>query len=62
MCQYLWRTLGYATATVQLSVPIIAALGGIFFLEETVSARLIFASLAITDGITLIIMEQRFGA
>ena len=34
-------------ATVQLSVPVIAALGGIVFLEETITLRLVLASVAI---------------
>jgi drug/metabolite transporter (DMT)-like permease len=46
-------------ATVQLSVPVIAALGGIFFLGETLTLRLIFASIAILGGIALVIFERR---
>lgn len=46
-------------ATVQLSVPVIAALGGIVFLGEPLSARLVFASLAILGGIALVILEKQ---
>ncbi len=45
-------------ATVQLSVPVIAALGGILFLGESVTLRLILASLAILGGIALVILEK----
>lgn len=46
-------------ATVQLSVPVIAALGGIVFLGETLTLRLILASIAILVGIVLVILERR---
>ena len=46
-------------ATVQLSVPVIAALGGIVFLGETLTLRLILASIAILVGIALVILERR---
>ena len=42
-------------ATVQLSVPVIAALGGIVFLGEPVTLRLVLASVAILGGIALVI-------
>jgi len=45
-------------ATVQLSVPIIAALGGIMFLDETVTLRLVVASVAILGGVALVILER----
>lgn len=41
-------------ATVQLSVPVIAALGGIVFLGESLTLRLILASIAIQGGIALV--------
>ena len=44
-------------ATVQLSVPVIAALGGILFLGEAVSLRLVLASIAILGGIALVIRK-----
>lgn len=46
-------------ATVQLSVPVIAALGGTAFLGETITLRLILASIAILGGIALVILEKR---
>ena len=46
-------------ATVQLSVPVIAALGGIVFLGESLTLRLILASIAILGGIALVILERR---
>jgi drug/metabolite transporter (DMT)-like permease len=45
-------------ATVQLSVPVIAALGGIVFLGELISIRLILASIAILGGIAMVILEK----
>ncbi len=47
-------------ATVQLSVPVIAALAGIVFLGETLSLRLVLASVAILGGIALVILEKKF--
>jgi drug/metabolite transporter (DMT)-like permease len=46
-------------ATVQLSVPVIAAVGGIVFLGEPLSLRLVLASVAILGGIALVILEKR---
>jgi len=46
-------------ATVQLSVPVIAAFGGIIFLSEPMSLRLIFTSVAILGGIALVIKAKK---
>ncbi|MES2018521.1 MAG: DMT family transporter [Pseudomonadota bacterium] len=46
-------------ATVQLSVPVIAAAGAVFMLGEPVSARLLAASLAILGGIALVILKGK---
>jgi len=46
-------------ATLQLSVPVLAALGGIVFLGEQLTLRLVLASLAILGGIALVIFEKR---
>ena len=46
-------------AVVQLSVPVIAGLGGIVFLGEPVTLRLAAASAAILGGIALVILERR---
>jgi len=64
--------LGYATwytalpalkntsaASVQLSVPVIAAVGGIIFLGEPMTLRLLLASVAILGGIALVIVQKR---
>lgn len=46
-------------ATVQLSVPVIAALGGIALLGEPLSLRLVLASISILGGIALVVMQKR---
>ena len=46
-------------ATVQLSVPVISALGGIVFLGELMTLRLVLASAAILGGIALVIIEKQ---
>lgn len=46
-------------ATVQLSVPVITAFGGIIFLSEPLTLRLILASIAILGGIALVFIENR---
>lgn len=45
-------------ATLQLSVPVIAALGGIAWLGEPLTLRLLLASAAILGGIALVIRKQ----
>ena len=45
-------------ATVQLSVPIIAAWGGVVFLAENVSVRLIVAGVLILGGIALALSSR----
>lgn len=47
-----------SAATVQLSVPVIAALGGVAFLGEEITLRLVLASLAILGGIAMVILEK----
>lgn len=46
-------------ASVQLSVPVIAALAGVLFLHEPISLRLLLASAAILGGIALVVFERR---
>jgi drug/metabolite transporter (DMT)-like permease len=46
-------------AVVQLSVPILAALGGMLFLSEVVTLRLAIASIGILGGIALVIYPKR---
>jgi drug/metabolite transporter (DMT)-like permease len=48
-----------SAATVQLSVPVIAALGGALFLHEPLTLRLIASSLAILGGVAMVIMGRR---
>ncbi len=48
-----------SAASVQLSVPVIAALGGIVFLGEPMTLRLMLASVAILGGIALVIVIKR---
>jgi drug/metabolite transporter (DMT)-like permease len=45
-------------AVVQLSVPILIAVGGITFLGESVSVRFVFASTVTMGGIALVILER----
>ncbi len=48
-------------ATVQLSVPVLAALGGILFLSEAITLRLLLASALVLGGIGLVIIEKPSG-
>lgn len=50
-----------SAATVQLSVPVIVALGGVVLLGEPITLRLALASIAILGGIALVIMARRHG-
>jgi drug/metabolite transporter (DMT)-like permease len=46
-------------ATVQLSVPVLAAAGGILFLGESITLRYVLASVAVLGGIALVVLERR---
>jgi drug/metabolite transporter (DMT)-like permease len=46
-----------SAASVQLSVPVIAAVGGVIFLGEIVTLRLLFAGLAILGGIAVVLLS-----
>jgi drug/metabolite transporter (DMT)-like permease len=46
-------------AIIQLSVPVIAAAGGIVFLGESITLRLALASAAILGGIALVIVRKQ---
>ena len=48
-------------ATVQLSVPVIAALGGVLLLGESLTGPLVLASFTILGGIALVIVQKRLG-
>jgi drug/metabolite transporter (DMT)-like permease len=47
-----------SAATVQLCVPVLAALGGVVFLGETITFRLLCASAAILGGIALVLVDR----
>ena len=52
-----------SAATVQLSVPVIVAIGGVALLGEPITLRLVLASAAVLGGIALVILERdRIGA
>lgn len=46
-------------ATVQLSVPVLAALGGTLFLDEPLTALLVAASALVLAGVSLVIVAKR---
>jgi len=47
-----------SAATVQLSVPVLAAAGGILLLGEPITVRYLLASVAVLGGIALVIWER----
>ena len=47
-----------AAATVQLSAPVLAAIGGILFLNEALTIRFVVASLAVLGGIALVVVPR----
>lgn len=47
-------------ATVQLTVPIIAAIGGVIFLSEKITMRLIVAAILILGGIGLAVLGHQY--
>ena len=51
--------LATTAAAVQLSVPVLAAAGGVFFLGEPVTLRLLLSSLAILGGLALFFAQRR---
>ncbi len=48
-------------ATVQLSVPVIAAIGGVLVLGEPITPRLLGASIAVLGGIALVVIKPKTG-
>ncbi|KAF3996524.1 DMT family transporter [Glaciimonas immobilis] len=46
-------------ASVQLSVPVIAALAGVLFLHEPITMRLLLASVVILGGVGLVVVNKR---
>jgi drug/metabolite transporter (DMT)-like permease len=49
---------GTGAATVQLSVPVIAAIGGVLLLSEAVTLRLVIASAATLGGVALVLTQR----
>jgi drug/metabolite transporter (DMT)-like permease len=49
-------------AIVQLSVPVLSAIGGVLFLSEAVTYRLVVSSIVILGGIALAIWGRDYGA
>ncbi|MDM0106837.1 DMT family transporter [Variovorax sp. J22R24] len=47
-----------SAATVQLSVPVIAAFGGVLVLDESVSLRLVVASVAVLGGVAVVLLAR----
>ncbi len=47
-----------SAATVQLSVPVIAAFGGVVFLAEEVTLRLVLASIATLGGVAIVLVQR----
>lgn len=47
-----------SAATVQLSVPVIAAVGGVMLMSEDVTARLVVASVATLGGVALVLTQR----
>jgi drug/metabolite transporter (DMT)-like permease len=53
------RLPAIAAASVQLSVPVIAAIGGVLFLGEHASLRLLLSSPAVLGGIALVLRSRQ---
>jgi drug/metabolite transporter (DMT)-like permease len=47
-----------SAATVQLSVPVIAAFGGVLMLSEQLTLRLVVASLATLGGVAIVLTQR----
>jgi len=53
------RMNGASAATVQLSVPLLAAVGGMLMMQESISLRLALTGLMILGGIALVTTERK---
>jgi drug/metabolite transporter (DMT)-like permease len=53
------RIPAFTAATVQLGVPIFAALGGVVILREPLTMRLAFASITVLGGIALVVKGRQ---
>jgi drug/metabolite transporter (DMT)-like permease len=49
---------GTRAATVQLSVPVIAAFGGVVLLSEAITLRLLVASAATLGGVAIVLAQR----
>ena len=49
-------------AVIQLSVPIIAAIGGVIFVSETITARLIISSIVVLGGILMVVLGKYYSS
>lgn len=45
-------------AVVQLSVPVIAATGGVIFVEETITSRLVISACLVLGGILMVVLGK----
>ena len=59
----IWYTVmprlgSFQAASVQLSVPVLASVGGVILLGESLSLRLVLASCAVIAGITLVLLAK----
>jgi len=52
------RLSAMQAATVQLSVPLLAAFGGVLLLSEAITPRLAAASVAILGGIAIVLSQK----
>ncbi len=53
------RLTATRAATLQLTVPVLAALGGVLFLAETLSSRLLLAAVLVLGGVAVAIAGHR---
>lgn len=50
-----------SSASLQLTVPVIATMGGVIWLGETVTLRLVLASAAILGGVAMVVLKSKKG-
>jgi len=49
----------FSAATVQLSVTVIGAIGGVILLDEQITLRLVLAATVVLGAIALVLVERR---
>jgi drug/metabolite transporter (DMT)-like permease len=47
-------------AVIQLSVPVIAAIGGVIFVSETISIRLVISATIVLSGILMVVLGKYY--